>query len=322
MQDLNDMLYFAEVVERGGFAAAGRALGIPKSRLSRRVSDLEAQLGVRLLQRTTRKLSLTEVGESYLRHCQALREAAQAAADTVAQVQTEPRGTVRVSCPVTLAQTIVGELLPEFLARHPEVRVEMQVTNRAVNLVEEGIDVALRVRANLDDSGSMVVKRLDDASQVLVASPDLLARQGTPATLQDLSRLDSLAMSAADGRTSLRLIGPDGRGEVVQLAPRYVADDLLTLKFAALAGTGVCWLPDYLCQGELHDGRLVHVLPQWSTPRGVVHAVFPSRRGLAPAVRRLLDFLGETVPGHGEVVCRRGDTRTASLRKPRGPILE
>ena len=109
MQDLNDMLYFAEVVERGGFAAAGRALGIPKSRLSRRVSELEAQLGVRLLQRTTRKLSLTDVGEAFLRHCQAVRESALAARDTVAQVQTEPRGTIRVSCPVTLAQTVLGE---------------------------------------------------------------------------------------------------------------------------------------------------------------------------------------------------------------------
>ena len=165
MQDLNDMLYFAEVVERGGFAAAGRALGIPKSRLSRRVSDLEAHLGVRLLQRTTRKLSLTEVGEAYLRHCQAIRESAQAAADAVAQVQTEPRGTVRVSCPVTLAQTVLAELMPAFLAQHPLVRVEMQVTNRAVNVVEEGIDVALRVRPSLEDSASMVVKRLDQAAR-------------------------------------------------------------------------------------------------------------------------------------------------------------
>lgn len=309
MQDLNDMLYFAEVVERGGFAAAGRALGIPKSRLSRRVSDLEAQLGVRLLQRTTRKLSLTEVGESYLRHCQAMREAAQAAADTVAQVQTEPRGTVRVTCPVTLAQTVLAELMPVFLERHPQVRVEMQVTNRVVNLVEEGIDVALRVRANLEDSGSMVVKRLDDARQVLVASPDLLARRGTPETLAELSRLDSMAMSAADGRSSLRLIGPDGREEVVQLSPRYVADDLLTLKLAAVAGTGMCWLPDYMCQAELNEGRLVRLLPEWSTPRGVVHAVFPSRRGLAPSVRRFLDFLGEKVPGHSDLVALGGSAR-------------
>ena len=297
MQDLNDMLYFAEVAERGGFAAAGRALGIPKSRLSRRVAELEAQLGVRLLQRTTRTLSLTEVGEAYLRHCQAMRESAQAAADAVAQVQSEPRGTVRVTCPVTLAQTVLARLMPVFLERHPQVRLEMQVTNRVVNVVEEGVDVALRVRATLDNSGSMIVKRLDEGRQLLVASPAQLARQGTPATLQDLGAMDTLAMSATDGRTSLRLTGPGGREETVQLAPRYVADDLLTLKYAALAGTGLCWLPDYLCVPDIEAGRLVRVLPEWSPARGIVHAVFASRRGLAPAVRSFLDFLGEHLPG-------------------------
>ena len=297
MNDLNDMLYFAEVVERGGFAAAGRALGIPKSRLSRRVAELEARLGVRLLQRTTRKLSLPEVGEAYLRHCQVMRDAAQAAADTVAQVRTEPCGTLRVSCPVTLAQTVVGELMPVYLQRNPLVRVEMQVTNRAVNLVEESIDVALRVRSSLDDSGSMVVKRLDMSRLVLVASPELLRRQGRPTRLEELGRLDSLAMSAVDGRASLLLHGPGGQEYTLVHHPRYVADDLLTLKFAVLAGTGMGWLPDYMCHDELADGRMVHLLPGWSPPQGVVHAVFPSRRGLSPAVRGFLDFLAESMPG-------------------------
>ncbi len=304
MQDLNDMLYFAEVAERGGFAAAGRALGIPKSRLSRRVAELEAQLGVRLLQRTTRTLSLTEVGEAYLRHCQAMRESAEAAADLVAQVQTAPRGTVRVSCPVTLAQTVLGELMPDFLARCPQVRVDMQVSNRAVNLVEEGIDVALRVRATLDDSGSMVVKRLDSARQVLVASPELIARQGLPASLDDLAGMDSIAMSAPDGKAVWVLSGPHGAQQTVHHSPRYVADDLLTLKFAALAGTGICWLPDYMCHEEIRARRLVHVLPEWEPPQGIVHAVFPSRRGLAPAVRHFLDFLGETMPGRSSWATR------------------
>lgn len=298
MQDLNDMLYFAEVAERGGFAAAGRALGIPKSRLSRRVAELEAHLGVRLLQRTTRTLSLTEVGEAYLRHCLAMRESAQAAADAVAQVRSEPRGTVRVTCPVTLAQTVLAELMPRFLERHPLVRMEMQVTNRVVNVVEEGVDVALRVRATLDESGSMVVKRLGEGCQLLVASPAQIARQGMPGTLRDLARMDTLAMSASEGRASLRLIGPDGREETVQFTPRYVADDLLTLKHAALAGTGLCWLPDYLCLAELEAEQFVRVLPQWSQPKGIVHAVFASRRGLSPAVRGFLDFLGETMPGN------------------------
>ncbi|MBV8250583.1 MAG: LysR family transcriptional regulator [Comamonas sp.] len=297
MVDLNDMLYFVEVVERGGFAAAGRSLGIPKSRLSRRVAELEAHLGVRLLQRTTRKLSLTQVGETYLRHCQAMRDAALAASDAVAEVQTEPRGTIRVTCPVTLAQTVLGELMPEFLKRCPLVQVEMQVTNRPVNLVEEGVDVALRVRANLDDSGSMVLKRLDSSRQILVASPDLLERQGTPRSLDDLQLLDSMAMSAVDGHSSLLLVGPEGREHRLQLQPRYVVDDLLTLKFAALAGSGMCWLPDYMCQEELARGQLVQLMPDWAPPMGIVHAVFPSRRGLAPAVRHFLDFLGERMPG-------------------------
>ena len=304
MQDLNDMLYFAEVVERGGFAAAGRALGIPKSRLSRRVSDLETQLGVRLLQRTTRKLSLTEGGEAYLRHCQAMRESAQAAADTVAQVQTTPRGTIRVSCPVTLAQTVVAELMPRFLAQYPEVRIDMLVSNRAVNLVEEGIDVALRVRPSVDDSGSMVVKRLDHTTQILVASPELLIRQGTPKTLDDLAKLDSIAMSAPDGRSTWNLIGPGGVHQQVQHTPRYVADDLLTLKYAAVAGTGVCWMPDYMCQEEMRERKLVRVLPDWAPAPAIVHAAFPSRRGLSPAVRRFLDYLGEAMPGRSGLSTR------------------
>lgn len=310
MQDLNDMLLFAEVVERGGFAAAGRALGLPKSRLSRRVAGLEAQLGVRLLQRTTRKLSLTEVGEAYLRHCQALRESAQAAADTVAQVQTEPRGTLRVACPVTLAQTVLAELMPDFLARHPLVRMEMLVSNRVVDLVEEGVDVALRVRTTLEDSGSLVVKRLGDDAPVLVASPALLARQGTPTTLDELSRLDSMAMSTTDGRASIPLTDPDGRQTTLQHTPRYVADDLLTLHVAALAGTGMCWLPSYMCEDDLRQGRLVRLLPDWQTPRGLVHAVFPSRRGLTPAVRCFLDFLGDHVPTHSSLRSREAPVDT------------
>ena len=159
MQDLNDMLYFAEVVERGGFAAAGRALGIPKSRLSRRVSDLEAQLGVRLLQRTTRKLSLTEVGEAYLRHCQAMRESAQAAADTVAQVQTAPRGTIRVSCPVTLAQTVLAELMPQFLADMNAWMAAGKLSHRET--IVDGLENAAAALAGLftgENIGKMLVR--------------------------------------------------------------------------------------------------------------------------------------------------------------------
>jgi DNA-binding transcriptional LysR family regulator len=297
MIDFNDMAFFAEVVDRGGFAAAGRSLGVPKSKLSRRVADLEARLGVRLLQRTTRKLSLTEAGELYHRHCVAMREQAEAADEAVARVLGEPRGTVRVSCPVTLAQTTFGPLLPSFLAAHPQVRVEMLVTNRVIDLVQEGVDVALRVRASLDDSGSLVVKQLGPTHAVLVATPQLLQRFGEPATPDELRHLPTVAMSAADGRASWRLVGPAGEAFELQHRPVYTADDLLVLKMAVMQGTGMGMLPDYMCTEELRRGLLVPVLRGWSPPEAKVLAVFPSRRGMVPAVRRFLDFLGENVRG-------------------------
>jgi DNA-binding transcriptional LysR family regulator len=302
MQDLNDMVYFAEVAEHMGFAAAGRRLGVPKSKLSRRVAELEANLGVRLLQRTTRKLSLTQAGELYLRHCLAMRDAAEAADEAMHQARTEPHGTVKVVCPVTLAQTTLGPLMGLFLARYPQVRVNMEVSNRVVDLVEEGVDVALRVRGSLDDSGSLVVKNLGLTRGILVASPTQLARQGYPSLAQDLQKLDTVTMSAVDGQSVWHLNGPDGKTFALEHRPRLVADDLATLKFAVLDGAGLCVLPDYLCAAELRDGRLVQALPGWGPRPGIVHAVFPSRRGMVPAVRRFLDFLGEHVQGEKPLV--------------------
>ncbi len=293
MQDLNDMLYFAEVVKEGGFAAAGRALGLPKSRLSRRIARLEGQLGVRLLQRTTRKLSLTTAGELYYRHCAAMCDEAEAAAAAVAHVQSEPRGIVRVVCPVTVAQTVLGPILPDYLAQFPAVQVHMQVSNRVVDLVEEGVDVALRVRSSLADSGSAIVKHLGLTQSFLVASPRQIERQGSPGDPSDLTLLDSVAMSVNDGRALWQLFGPNGAQYTVTHRPVFVADDLLTLKFAVLGGIGMGILPDYMCRDELADGRLALVLPHWAPQPGIVHAVFASRRGLVPAVRSFLDFLGE-----------------------------
>lgn len=296
MLNLNDMLLFTEVAERGGFAAAARAMEIPKSRVSRRVAALEAQLGVRLLNRTTRRLSLTEAGKLYLGHCAAMRDEAEAAATAVAGLQAEPRGTIKLTCPVTLAQTQLGALVPGFLSRYPKVRLEMEVTNRVVNPVEEGVDVALRVRASLDDSGSLIVKRLGMSSTLLVASPDLLRRTGRPDEPAGLSRLPTVAMSSLDGHAVWHLSGPDGQSFEFPHAPRYVADDLLSLKFAVTAGLGTTPLPTELCREELASGALEQVLPGWTPPKGVVHAVFASRRGLATSVRAFLDYLGEHWP--------------------------
>lgn len=299
MQDLNDMLYFAEVVDRGSFAAAGRALGIPKSRLSRRVAELEGRLGVRLLQRSTRKLSLTAVGEQYHRHCLAMRDNAQAADEVVAQAQTEPRGLVRVACPVTLAQTTLAPVFPAFLARYPQVQLDLRVSNRAVDLIEEGFDVALRVRPSLDDSGSLVIKNFGASQSWVVASPKQVARQGQPTSPAELARMDTVAMSAQDGKGAWHLLGPGGEGLTLEHRPRLVADDLLTLQWAARAGIGATTLPDYMCRDDVQAGRLLRLLPEWALRPMIFHAVFPSRRGLVPAVRQFLDFLGEQVKGPG-----------------------
>lgn len=297
MQDLNDMLYFAEVVDRGGFAAASRALGVPKSKLSRRVAQLEAHMGVRLLQRTTRKLSLTQAGELFHRHCAAIRDEAEAASEAVAQVQHAPRGTVRVTCPVTLAQSSVGRVVAEFAALYPEVRIVMTVTNRVIDLVEEGVDVALRVRPSLEESGSLVVKQLGHSVGVLVAAPAMLERFDPPKEVEDLEGMDTLAMSAVDGRSTWRLVGPGGEDKLLVHRPRFIADDLLTLKAAVLQGVGMTVIPDYMCSESLANGRLREVLPGWRPPPGILHAVFPSRRGMIPAVRAFLDYLGEHVKG-------------------------
>jgi DNA-binding transcriptional LysR family regulator len=291
MQDLNDMLLFAEVVERGGFAAAGRALGMPKSRLSRRLARLEEQLGVQLLQRSTRRLSLTPAGELFLRHCVELRDSARAAYETVVQVQKEPRGTVRMTCPLSLAQGVVARLMPRFIARYPEVRVEMRVLNRPVDPIEEGVDVALRVRTAIEDSTTLVAKTFGASRGVLVASPAQLERQGPVREPADLSRLDTVAGSP--GPATWQLVGPDGREHVHAHAPRYVADDLSTRLVAAIAGVGAAILPDFMCREAREAGDLVEVLPGWAPPPGIVHAVYPARRGLVPAVRVLLDFLAE-----------------------------
>ena len=297
MKDLNDMVFFAEVVDRGGFAAAGRALGVPKSKLSRRVSELEQRLGVRLLQRTTRKLSLTEAGELFHRHAVAVREESEAAEEAVAMVQSEPRGTIHVMCPITLAQTTIGPILPKFLKEHPLVRVEMQLTNRVIDLVKEGVDVALRVRGTLDDSGSLVVKRLATSQALLVASPALLQERGQPQSVEELQKLPSISMSAVDGRAVWYLQGPGGREFAVHHKPCFTADDLLTMKFAAMQDTGMTLLPDYMCRREMREGQLVEILPEWRPKPSIMHAVFPSRRGMVPAVRRFLDFLGDNVKG-------------------------
>ena len=296
MQDLNDLYYFAAVVDHGGFAAAERALGIPKSRLSRRISALETELGVRLLQRSTRRFAVTDVGTSVHRHAQSMLAEAQAAREAVDRLSAEPRGTIRVSVPVSMAQQQFPKLLPEFMALYPKVRVQLIVGNRRVDVINEGVDVALRVRAKLDDDGSLVMRSFGQIQELLVASPKYLDRAGRPTSPEQLAEHVTLSISEDEARQRWELHGPDGEVRRIDLQPRITGFDFPMMQAMARDGIGITLLPETVCADAVRRGELEVVLPQWRLPQGIAHAVFASRRGMLPAVRVFIDFLAEKLP--------------------------
>lgn len=295
MDDLNDLYYFAQVVEHGGFAPAGRALNMPKSKLSRRIALLEERLGVRLLQRSPRHFSVTEIGQEYQRHCLAMLVEAQAAREAIERTRSEPQGLVRMSCPTTLLQYRVGDLVSRFMVEYPKVQVHLEATNRRVDVLGEGLDLALRVRFPPLESSDLVMRVLADSPQRLVASPEFLRGCELPLRPADLSGLPSLDWGPPrEHRWCLE--GPDGATAEVRHQPRLISDDMSTLRQAALRGVGVVQLPCMVVEQDLQAGRLLDIMPQWAPRCGVVHALFPSRRGLLPSVRSLIDYLAAQMP--------------------------
>jgi DNA-binding transcriptional LysR family regulator len=291
VQDLNDLYFFAQVVEHGGFAAASRATGVPKSRLSRRIAQLEDSLGVRLIHRSTRRFAVTDVGRTVYAHGRAMAAEAEAATEAVERTRAEPQGVVRASCPILLAQGPIAPMVSAFLAAHPRVSVELEVTNRRVDVIAEGFDLALRVRQPPLEDSELVIKLLGHDAGVLVGSPACLDRLGRPRAPAELAGLASVDLTRPGDEHQWRLTGPDGQMETVRHAPRLVTDEMQTLRRAVLDGIGVAMLPRLLVASDLETGGLEQLLPDWTTPSGLVHAVFPSRRGLVPAVRLFLDAL-------------------------------
>lgn len=294
---LDDLYYYAQVVDHGGYAAAGRALAIPKSRLSRHVDALEARLGVRLLQRSTRRFVVTDVGRELYRHAQAMLSEAQAAFDAVAAAHSEPRGTVRIACPVAVATSMLAPVLPRFLSRFPKVRLDLDVSNRRVDVLAEGFDLALRVRTVPSGEDALVMRRFAELSEVLVASPGYLEAAGAPGEPADLASHATLSFSTGHERQVWTLTDPDGDSVRIEHEPRLRCHDFAVLHVAAVSGQGIALLPGSIARDALAAGTLVHVLPAWRLPQGVFHAVFPHRRGLLPAVRAFIDLLAETMPG-------------------------
>lgn len=289
--DLNDMYYFAQVVDHGGFAPAGRALGIPKSKLSRRIALLEERLGVKLILRSTRSFAVTEVGRGYYAHCRAMLVEAEAAEESIALAHAEPRGVVRMSCPVALLSTRVGEMLADFMAEYPRVELHLEETNRKVDVVAEGVDLAIRVLPPPLEDSDLVMRILSDRGQCLVASPKLLAQCGTPGGPADLARLPSMDLGQPQDEHRWELHGPEGARAEIRHNPRYITRAMLALRAAAIAGVGVVKLPRMLLNEAFDRGDLVEVLPGWEPKREIIHIVFASRRGQLPAVRTLIDYL-------------------------------
>jgi DNA-binding transcriptional LysR family regulator len=207
MQDLNDLYYYVQVVDNRGFAAAGRALGVPKSKLSRRVALLERRLGVRLIQRSTRRFAVTEIGQSYYAHCKAMLVEADAAQEAIELTRSEPRGIVRMTCPVALLDARVGAMLAAFMLQYPSVDVHLEATDRRVDVISEAVDVAIRVRTPPLQDSDLVQRSLGDSGQCLVASPALLQRFGMPVTPADLAMLPSMAHGTCATRAQLATAG-------------------------------------------------------------------------------------------------------------------
>jgi DNA-binding transcriptional LysR family regulator len=289
MRNLNDYYFFVQVVVHGGFAQAARHIGAPKSTLAKRVAALEAELGVRLIQRTSRRFTVTELGQQFYRHAAAMLIEADAAQDVVKGRLAEPSGTVRITASVPTAQTLLAKVLVELAAAHPKVHVVLHVADRFVDMVQEGFDIALRDHfAPLPDSG-LVQRRVAADPICLVASPGYLAARGTPQLPQDLAQHAGLIGSLAGGPWRLENDG-GARAEAAPV-PRMHADESTVLLRAVEEGLGIACLPQRMCAGAIAAGRVQRVLPDWNAGTVTTTLLMPHRRGQLPSVRLVADAI-------------------------------
>ena len=296
MLNLNDVYYFVQVVDRKGFSAAGKALNIPKSSLSRRIIDLETRLGTRLIQRTSRRFVVTEAGREFYEHGQAMLAEAEAAEQSVRRRLAEPQGTVRITCSVAVAQFVMADLLPKFLDAFPKVDIVQHATNRYVDLVDEGFDLALRAHSELLPNSTLIGRPIAATPWGLSDSRSYVERFGPPTSPRDLSNRPGLLLKGtrADNCWTLNQ-GPREEGPIPFKA-KLCSDDIITLKKAAAGGLGIVALPIYLCRTEVAQGRLIRLLPDWTAGDAIITLLTPSRRGLLPSVRAFSNFLIEEFP--------------------------
>lgn len=281
---------FVHVAETKSFSAAARALRLSKSVISRQIAGLEAELGVLLFQRTTRSLALTEAGGRYLEQVSRILAELKEADASASQLQAAPRGRLRLSAPMSFGILHLAQAIPDFLKRYPDVEVDLSMSDRVVDLVEEGYDMAVRI-GRLGDS-SLIARRLAPIRMVVCASPEYFAHRGIPATPQDLSRHECLAYSLAASPGTWRFQAPGGATVSVEIkSTRMAANNGDVLRMAALKGLGICYLPTFIVGADLQAGTLVSALTDVISADLAAYAVYPTSRHLSPKVRAFVDFL-------------------------------
>ncbi|HEX3853132.1 MAG TPA: LysR family transcriptional regulator [Polyangiaceae bacterium] len=289
--DLNDVAAFVRVVENSGFAKAARELGVPTSTVSRAVARLEESVGVRLLHRTTRNLSVTSEGHAFHERVAPLVASLRDATRTLGSGSKEPEGMLRVTAPNDIGSAFLSEEIVHFADRYPLLRVDLMLTNRKVNLVSEGLDVA--VRAGRLESSSLVARKIGTLQFELYASPTYAERARLPATLAELSRHKIVAWGARDGKISWQLKGPRGE-ETADLGVRIACDDFGFVRAATVAGGGIGLMPRMIALTEVATGRLVRVLPEYGQGGAVLHVIYPSTRQVPTKVSAFRDFLAKS----------------------------
>ncbi len=289
--DLNQLVIFAKVVETRSFTAAGRSLGLPKSTVSRKVAQLEERLGVQLLQRTTRKLSLTEVGAAFYERCARISTEIDEAEQAVMHMHRDPRGLLRLTAPPEFGTAFLSEVISEYLVAYPKVDIELELTERAVDMIEEGFDLSIRVN-RLPDA-TLIARELGPIQRHLVASPEYLQRRGVPERPEELESHDLVVLGNPRRGVAFELRGLDGEILPISARPRLIVNSMGMLREAVLAGVGVGMLPAFKCAEDLQRARLRSFLHDWTRTDAAIHALYPTSRHLSAKVRTFLDYIAD-----------------------------
>ncbi len=294
LHDLNDMAAFAKVVQAGGFTAAANTLGLPKSNVSRRISRLENELGVRLLERTTRRLHLTEAGEIYFQHCQRMLEEANSAGLSITQQPVSPGGLLRVGASNIVGQQLITPLMSEFLKQYSDIQLQLTLTSRQIDVIEEGFDLSIQAVPTSD--GRLLNRSLGTVAMLFYASRDYIHEHGAPTHPKELEQHNLLLMQEYNTPGKLKLSGPDGTKSFA-ITPRVTINDYLTIRQLATEGVGIALLPDLRTPHEEQNSPLIQVLPDWSSPRTEYYAIYPEARSSILKLKKFVAFMETQLKG-------------------------